>query len=252
MVQSWKMRSLSIALVLSMVCLALPAFGQQPTVMESPKPEEKAAVIRFFAEVNPGTVGALLQTVDAQYKSGMRKFVILMSSGGGDLLSGFMAYNYLKGLPIEVTTFNVGNVDSSASIIYCAGTKRYAVPEARFVIHEVALTFQANGPGTMNIDLPSLETQLSILKGQESSMARILAMTVNKPQTDAEAKIHAQSALSSDEAKKWGLVQEIRTQLFDPNNSNLVMAIPPPTVQQEAPTVSTVPQFSSVGTPSSK
>ncbi len=68
-----------------------------------------------------------------------------MSSGGGDVLSGFMAENYLNGLPIEVTFFNVGNVDSSASVIYCAGSKRYAVPEARFIIHEVSLTFTANG-----------------------------------------------------------------------------------------------------------
>jgi ATP-dependent Clp protease, protease subunit len=249
MSQSLHMRPISIALVVAVVSLALSASGQQqPANQAFPKPEEKTAVIRFFSDVNPGSVGLLLQTVDSQYKAGYRKFIILISSGGGDLLSGFMAYNYLKGLPIEVTTFNVGNVDSSASIIYCAGSKRYAVPEARFVIHEVSLTFQANGPGSMSIDLPSLETQVSILKGQESSMARILATAVNKPQAEAETKIHAQNALSSDEAKKWGLVQEIRTELFDPNNSNLVLSVPAPSIPApQTPTILTAPQYSYAG-----
>jgi ATP-dependent Clp protease protease subunit len=228
---------------------ALPLAAQQQFTTQGSKPEEKTAVIRFFSDVNPGTIGMLLQTVDAQFKAGTRKFVILMSSGGGDVLSGFMAYNYLKGLPIEITTFNVGNVDSSASIIYCAGSKRYAVPEARFIIHEVSLTITANGPGMINIDLPSLEAQLSLLKGQESSIAKILATTVGKPEADAQARIHAQAALSSDEAKKWGLVQDIRTQLFDPTNSNLVLAIPPPVVTgpSQTPPVPTVPQYSYAG-----
>lgn len=241
-------RTAVCAILLAVFPLVSPA--QQSANQQTPKPEEKTAVIRFFSDVNPGSVGMLLQTVDAQFKTGTRKFVLLMSSGGGDVLSGFMAYNYLKGLPIEVTTFNVGNVDSSASIIYCAGTKRYAVPEARFIIHEASLTITANGPGSINIDLPSLEAQVSLLKGQESSIAKILASTVGKPQSDAEARIHAQAALSSDEAKKWGLVQDIRTQLFDPINSNLVLAIPPPAVLpgQQTPSVPTVPQFSYSGT----
>lgn len=46
--------------------------------------------------------------------------------------------------------------------------------------------------------------------------------------------------------KEWGLVQDIRTQLFDPADSNLVLAIPaqaqPSTGPQ--PTVTTLPQFS--------
>lgn len=250
-------RHLRTTILSAAVAALLPAallFAQQAASPDSPKLEEKTAVIRFFSDVNPGSVGMLLQTVDAQFKGGVRKFVILISSGGGDVLSGFMAYNYLKGLPIEVTTFNVGNVDSSASVLYCAGTKRYAVPEARFIIHEVSLTFTANGPGVMTIDLPSLEAQVSLLKGQESSIARILSSTVGKPQSEAEARIHAQAALSSEEAKKWGLVQDIRTQLFDPNNSNLVLAVPPSALpgQQTAPSVPTVPQFSSAGSPSGK
>lgn len=199
---------------------------QQPNAAKTQE-NNKVAVIRFLTEVNPNSVGALLQVVDGQYKSGIRRFVILIASPGGDVLSGLMAYNYLKGLPIELTTFNIGNVDSSAGLIYCAGTKRYAVPESRFVIHEVSLTLTASGPGTLNIALPDLESQMVMLKSQEDTMAKILAATVGKPQADAESKIHAQKSLSADEAKQWGLVQDIRTKLFDPSDSILVMAVPP-------------------------
>lgn len=199
--------------------------------------------------MDPQTVGLLLQTVDAQYKMGVRRFIILISSQGGDVLSGIMAYNYLKGLQIDLTTVNVGNVDSSAGIMYCAGTKRDSVPEARFLIHEVSLTIQSNGPGNMSIDLPSLEAQISMLESQESTIAKILATAANKPQAEAEKRIHTQAALSAQEAKDWGLVQDIRTQLFDPNDSNLVLAVPQPAVisPQLSPTVPTIPQFSYSG-----
>lgn len=176
-----------------------PELGPNPS-LPSQAPVQKAAVIRFFANVDPGTVGALLQAVDGQYKQGVRRYVLLISSQGGDVLSGLMAYNYLKGLQIDLTTVNVGNVDSSAGIIFYAGSKRYSVPEARFLIHEVSLSIQANGPGTMNIDLPSLEAQVSMLKSQEGTIARILASAANKPVSDAEKRIHAQAAMSAQEA----------------------------------------------------
>jgi ATP-dependent Clp protease, protease subunit len=221
----------------------LVIYAQAPS---QPSEQPKAAVIRFFANVDPQTVGILLQTVDAQYKIGVRRFVLLLSSQGGDVLSGLMAYNYLKGLQIDLTTVNVGQVDSSAGIIFCAGSKRYSVPDARFLIHEVSLSVQANGPGILNIDLPSLEAQVSMLKSQESTIAKILAAAANKPQAEAEKKIHAQAAISAQEAKEWGLVQDIRTQLFDPADSNLVLSVPPqqPSTVTPQTTVPTVPQFS--------
>jgi ATP-dependent Clp protease protease subunit len=229
---------------LALLILVNTAQAQQ----SPPQPQEqpKVAVVRFLAPVDAPSIGALLTVVDNQYKAGIRRFVILLSSPGGDVLSGLMAYNYLKGLPIELTTFNVGNVDSAAGMLFCAGAKRYAVPESRFVIHEVSLTITSNGPGNLNIDLPSLESQVAVLKSQEMTIARILASTVGKPQADAEAKIHAQKSLSAEEAKQWGLVQDIRTQLFDPAESIMVLSVPPPTPNNTPGTsgVPTSPQFS--------
>ena len=49
--------------------------------MVPPSPEPKTAVIRFFSDVNPASVGLLLQMVDTQFKTGTRKYIILMSSG---------------------------------------------------------------------------------------------------------------------------------------------------------------------------
>ena len=230
--------------VASILLVTLTGQAQQSA---TPQERPKVAVIRFFANIDAVGVSALLQTVDMQYKAGVRRFVILMSSPGGDLLSGFMAYNYLKGLPIELTTFNVGNVDSAAGIVYCAGTKRYAVPESRFVIHEVSLTMMVTAPGNINIDLPSLESQVMMLKSQEVSMAKILAATIGKPQSEAESKIHAQTFLSAQEAKQWGLVQDVRTELFDPADSNLVLAVPPANpslISSPSPTSPISPQFS--------
>jgi hypothetical protein len=54
-----------------------------------------------------------------------------------------------------------------------------------------------------------------MLKSQETSIARILATAIGKPQSEVESKIHAQTSLSAQEAKQWGLVQDVKTELFD-------------------------------------
>ena len=84
----------------------------------------KPVVIRFFAPVIDATVNALMNAVDQKMKQGIKEFIILISSPGGSVIHGMIAYNYLKGLPASVTTHNFGSVDSIGIVLYCAGSKR--------------------------------------------------------------------------------------------------------------------------------
>jgi ATP-dependent protease ClpP protease subunit len=91
----------------------------------------KPVVIRFFAPVIDATVNALMNTVDQRMKQGIRDFIILISSPGGSVIHGLSTYNYLKGLPANITTHNFGSVDSIGIVLYCAGTRRLSVPQAQ-------------------------------------------------------------------------------------------------------------------------
>jgi len=88
----------------------------------------KPVVIRFFAPVIDVTVNTLMGAIDQKMKQGIDDFVILISSPGGSVIHGLSAYNYLKGLPVRITTHNFGSVDSIGVVLYCAGARRLSVP----------------------------------------------------------------------------------------------------------------------------
>jgi Protease subunit of ATP-dependent Clp proteases len=85
----------------------------------------KETFIRFFAPVLPNTADMLFRAIDSKLNAKFEKINILISSPGGSVFHGLSLYNYLKGLPIEIETYNFGSVDSIGVIIYCAGKKRY-------------------------------------------------------------------------------------------------------------------------------
>ncbi|MGG7249148.1 ATP-dependent Clp protease proteolytic subunit [Escherichia coli] len=68
---------------------------------------------------------------------------LYISSKGGDTVSGFTAYNFLKSLGVKVTTHNLSNVESIANVIYMAGEVRTANPLSRFLLHPLHWGFAA-------------------------------------------------------------------------------------------------------------
>ena len=117
-------------------------------------------VIKFFAPVIDATINALMQAVDQKLAAGQHSFTILVSSPGGSVFHGLSAYNYLKGLPAEISTHNFGSVDSIGVVLYCAGRKRLCVPQARFLLHGVSAGF----PQGANLEEKQLEERLKGLQ----------------------------------------------------------------------------------------
>jgi len=87
----------------------------------------------FSAEVNQNTSESLMVTFSQHYNKGVTDFYLLLSSPGGNVNNGITIYNFLKSLPINLTTHNIGVVDSIANVIFLAGDNRYAVPHSSFL-----------------------------------------------------------------------------------------------------------------------
>jgi ATP-dependent Clp protease, protease subunit len=51
------------------------------------------------------------------------------------MTAGFALYFFLKSLPVPLTTYNVGSVESVGVVIFLAGGKRCACPGTRFLVH---------------------------------------------------------------------------------------------------------------------
>ena len=171
----------------------------------------KPVVIRFFAPVIDATVNALMSTIDQKMKQGTKDFVILISSPGGSVIHGLSAYNYLKGLPASITTHNFGSVDSIGIVIYCAGSKRLSVPQARFLFHGVSAQFR----GEQNLDEKLLEERLKGLRIDMENIAKVIAANTGKSAEDVTNAMFERITLNPAEAQSWGLVHEINSKLFE-------------------------------------
>jgi len=171
----------------------------------------KPVVIRFFAPVIDTTVNTLLSAIDEKMKQGIRDFIILISSPGGSVIHGLSAYNYLKGLPAAITTHNFGSVDSIGIVLYCAGSKRLSVPQARFLLHGVTAQFRGN----QNLEEKQLEERFKGLRIDIENIAKVIAANTGKSAEEVTNAMLERTTLNAEEARSWGLVHEIKSQLFE-------------------------------------
>jgi ATP-dependent Clp protease protease subunit len=172
--------------------------------------QAKSTVIKFFAPVNDVTINALMNAVDQKMKQGVINFIILISCPGGTVFHGLSAYNYLKGLPVTITTHNFGSVDSIGVVLFCGGSKRLSVPQARFLLHGVSAGF-----GNERLEEKQLEERLKGLKIDLENIAKVIAANTGKSVKDVTDAMLDRTTLNPEEAKSWGLVHEIKVELFD-------------------------------------
>lgn len=144
-------------------------------------------------------------------KKGETNFIILVSSPGGTVFHGLSAYNYLKGLPATIITHNFGSVDSIGVILYCGGSKRLSVPQARFLLHGVSVSFGQNE----RLEERQLEERLKGLKIDIENIAKVIAANTGKSVSDVTDAMLERTTLNPEKAQSWGLVHEIKSELFD-------------------------------------
>jgi len=166
-------------------------------------------VIKFFAPVIDRSINALMEAMDKKMQQGARSFTILISSPGGSVFHGLSAYNYLKGLPVSITTHNFGSVDSIGVVLFCGGTKRYSVPQARFLLHGVAAGFQNE-----RLEEKQLEERLKMLRIDLENIAKVIAASTGKDVASVTKAMLERTTLNPEEAMEWGLVHAIRSELF--------------------------------------
>jgi ATP-dependent Clp protease protease subunit len=176
--------------------------------------KNKSVVIRFLSFIDANSINQLLATVDRQLQAGVEQIRLLISCPGGTVTHGLSAYNYLRGIPAEVITHNFGSVDSIGVILYCAGDYRYSVPHARFLLHSVAANFMRND----RLNLKQVEERLKSLQIDTLNMAKVIAANTGQQVETVSGAMHEGITLNPDEAVEWGLVHEIRSELFEPGS----------------------------------
>nr|WP_159466105.1 ATP-dependent Clp protease proteolytic subunit [Scandinavium goeteborgense] len=93
--------------------------------------------IIYNGSVNAGNISQLMASLDEinlNYPS-LKKIYLYINSDGGDMDSGYIAYEAIRSSKIPIVTVNTSMIASSATLIYCAAKERLAMYDTLFVLH---------------------------------------------------------------------------------------------------------------------
>ena len=77
-------------------------------------------------------------------------------------------------------------------------------------------------PQGQQLEEKQLEERLKSLQIDERNIARVIADTISKAETDILRAMKERTTLRPEEAKNWGLVHEIRRELF-PSGADVIL-----------------------------
>lgn len=169
-------------------------------------PPPPPVYISFQTGVNDMTASILLNVIGQQIQAGKNNIHLLISTPGGSTTTGIGLYHTLKGLPLDLTTHNVGGVNSIGNIIYLAGETRYACQSTSFMFHGVGMDIQQ----ASRFEEKKLIESLDQIQNDQELLAEIISDRTNIDK-EAVAQLFLQAAyMGSEEAKEHGIVHDIR------------------------------------------
>jgi len=130
---------------------------------------------------------------------------VYINSPGGSVTAGLGIYDTMQYVKPPITTICLGQAASMGAFLLAAGTKgkRYALPNARVMIHQPMGGFQ--GQAT-EIDIHAREI-LKIRERLNEIMAKHTGQPLDKIAQDTERDYF----MSGEEAKRYGLIDEVIT-----------------------------------------
>ena len=170
--------------------------------------------VSFSAGVDINSAENLIEVMANCANAKVKQVYLLLSTPGGTVREGFNLYNVLSGMPFELVTHNVGNVDSIGSIVFFAGSKRYATQHSTFMFHGVGFNAQPNE----RFEPKSLEERLSGLVSDQKRIGSLIT-EYTKISKDEIDKLFKQGETKDCEfALEKGIVHEIREVKIKPGS----------------------------------
>jgi len=179
-----------------------PAPTSAPTMIQPQG--QRPICISFSSPVNNQTTSAFMAMLAKAVNDGHDDLHLLLSSPGGGVADGITAYNFMRALPIKITTYNIGTVDSIGNVIFQGGRHRVANPTSRFMFHGVGFDVQQ-----ARFELKQLRERTQNIQNDQSMINEILVRHTNLSTEDVEKLFLEAAFINSRDAKERGLVDEV-------------------------------------------
>jgi ATP-dependent protease ClpP protease subunit len=167
---------------------------------------DQTVYVSFSAEINANTTESLISVMATLVNQKAKAVHLLISTPGGNVMNGLNIYNFLIGLPFELITHNVGNVDSVGNAIFLAGSKRYGTAHSTFMFHGVG--FDLTGP--LRLDEKPVREYLAAILSDQKRIGSIITQRTTIGEDEVKALFREVQTKDAADAIGSGIIHEIR------------------------------------------
>ena len=185
-----------------------------PTVIESTNRGERAydifsrllanRIVFLGTQIDDTSANLVIaQLLHLESESTSKDISLYINSPGGDMNALFGIHDTMQYVAPDVATICVGQAASAAAVLLAAGApgKRYALPNARVLIHQPH--GGAQGQST------DLELQIAEVVEMRRRMVEILVASTHQTVERVTADIDRDYIVRGEEAVRYGLVDHI-------------------------------------------
>ena len=134
---------------------------------------------------------------------------IYINSPGGSVTAGMAIYDTMQFVTCDVNTYCMGMAASMGALLLCAGTpgKRFALPNSEVMIHQIL--------GGAQGQASDVEIQAKRMLRLKATLNQVIAKHSGQSIEDVEKACDRDNFMVPDEAKAFGLVDEVVTSRKD-------------------------------------
>ena len=161
-------------------------------------------IIFLTGEINDVVADSIVaQLIYLEAKDPNKDIYLYINSPGGSVTAGFAIYDTMNYIKCNVCTICIGLAASMGAFLLSSGTKgkRYALPNSEIMIHQ-----PLGGAQGQASDIKIVADHIIRTKHRLNT---ILAQNSGKPYEVIEKDTDRDNYLSAQEAKEYGLIDEI-------------------------------------------
>ena len=161
-------------------------------------------IIFLSGEINDAVANTVVaQLIYLEGKDPTKDISLYINSPGGSVSSGMAIYDTMNYIKCDVSTICIGLAASMGAFLLSSGArgKRYALPNSEIMIHQPL--------GGMQGQATDIKIHADRIIRMRRTLNEILAKQTGRPVEEIERDTERDNFLSAEEAKAYGLIDEV-------------------------------------------